>query len=291
MGRHGEEAGLWRFADLQSLAGGDEDEIEGTVILGAYHPRYRQLSTRKKPLFWWTSRPFEMEQTGDVEMSELRNIVKRYEMGQVGEVLFGVASPDARSDLADALGVGVPVSYPVGVELGNRQRSVVIPGSIGLFCPAKPSKNVYTQLVAVRLAQKKRGGVLYTNLTTLRPVLDWLGVNYEAVGWMPGDDYYDLLSRIEVNLAVSWSESFNYQAVEAALLGVPTVGSEAGVLSEVTTYYHDLDADDAHSIAECVEITARHSIHLGEEARSAVLGLAARNNHALAEVLGQVALR
>jgi len=164
---------------------------------------------------------------------------------------------------------------PVAPDL-VKPRAVEKRDGIGLFCPAKPSKNIFPQLLAVRLFQRRRPGFkLHTNLKAYARVIAMLGIDAEVYDWLPEERYRELLASLRVNLQVErCGDYFNYQVVEAGLLGVPSVVGPRSPLGLGVG-----DPEDPAEIADAMERAAE-----GGDPRGSIIKLAEENNKVVEEV-------
>jgi glycosyltransferase involved in cell wall biosynthesis len=209
----GAKLGLWSFTLL------DENTREITsadiYILAAWHPSYEQLlNLGDKRGVLWTSSAGEMDFT-PIERQYLWEILLD---PRIDFVWFGAKG------LAEAFPQkGFYAPYPLSCDLQPLQ--VVKEDIATLFCPTKPSKNIYNQLCSMKIVLREWELVLHTNIEGYNEILkDMNVVRYDY--WLPTSQYHNLLARAKVNLAVSWAETFNYQVAEALMLGTQSVISQ-----------------------------------------------------------------
>ena len=213
VGEEGQKLGLW---DLITVTEGNVTlPRAGTVIFGAWSPVYdRILSVFDGTIgVCWTSSVAEVD-LEPVELAFLHQIVRD---PRIDWIWFGDQS------WAKAVDKGFYAPYPVKVE---ERPDVPKRDIITLFTPGKPKSNVLNQLLGVALAQRQHPELeLQTNLVTIPPLPLPLKVNQR--GWMPRDEYHELLDSARVNLCVSHGETFSYQVAEATMLGTPSIVSDA----------------------------------------------------------------
>lgn len=107
------------------------------------------------------------------------------------------------------------------------------PATVSLICAARTLKNIPTQLAAVALASRQRPLRLLLSLRgisdeTLRNLLEPWQLDWHACRWANWPDYIENIAvNVDVGLQVSFTESFNYVALEHMLCGRPVVGSPA----------------------------------------------------------------
>ncbi len=95
-----------------------------------------------------------------------------------------------------------------------------------LLNPSTAKKNALNQIMAVKFLEKKGfSPVLHTVMEHYVPLLKLFGVDYERHDWLKGDDYWSVLKGSDLNLCVSWAETFSYQSLEAVYAGTPILGS------------------------------------------------------------------
>lgn len=273
---------LKAVAGVRRLTPGEYPSVpEGaTVIFGAWHPSYRDLlffgPPRRRGILW-TSSAGEMELNGQgVEIAQLSRILRWLENGTLD---FLLCTDPKLARCFDHPRVG-HLPCPVAPELVRPRGAEKVDG-IGLFCPAKPSKNVFPQLLAVRLFQRRHPGFrLHTNLRSHAGVIEQLGIDAEIHGWMPRRQYLELLESMRVNLQVELcGDYFNYQAVEAGLLGVPSV---VGPGAEYSARLRVPNSEDPESIVRMMEL----ALHANpRKVRKEVVKLAEYNNVEVVRVL------
>lgn len=109
---------------------------------------------------------------------------------------------------------------------------------IGIFGTGLPWKNMDTQMLAAALTVRNQpGGVIHIQHAADPSLMKALGVRYHLHPHMPQDRFYYLLASMTVNLAVTFTETFGYLAVESFLLGVPCL------FSPMTPAFHDVSRD------------------------------------------------
>lgn len=124
-------------------------------------------------------------------------------------------------DLAALCDKGFYARYPLKWE---PKEPVQKSSLITLFAPMTVKKNLFNQLLAIHYLQRDRPELeLWTNVE--REYIDALPFRVMArtPGWIPRVQYDGILARSKLNFAVSWAETFCYQAAEAAMLGTPSV--------------------------------------------------------------------
>jgi hypothetical protein len=229
-----------------------EDQIalskDQITLFGAWHPIYRTIIDRipNKKGVLWTSSGGEMDFTpNSVEVLYLNEIHKLLDEGIIDFILF------TDPHLAEAFEGDKTLYIPCPVEiLPPPQNKEKIDG-ISFFQPAKITKNIYNNLLAVKLVQKELSLKLYTNLKPYEEVIKGLGIDYEMYDWLPREEYFDLISRMKVNLAAFWcGEYFNYQVTESALLGTESVVSK-------NADYYPLNYSKVQNLDDPVEIARK----------------------------------
>jgi hypothetical protein len=131
----------------------------------------------------------------------------------------------------------LPNFYPIGVEHYNSASSSRVL-NVGCFGAIRPLKNNLIQAVAaIRYADEKgtflkfhvnsgraeQGGS--SNLENLRKLFHHTRYTLVEHSWQEHEYFLDLLSRMDVSLAVSFSETFNIVAADSVACGVPLVCS------------------------------------------------------------------
>lgn len=138
---------------------------------------------------------------------------------------------------------------------------------VGCFGAIRPLKNQLIQAVAAIHFADKHDVKLHFHMNTARieqggePVLKNIRAlfaesKHELVehGWLPRKDFLKLLNKMDINLQVSFNESFNIVAADSIYVGTPVV------VSETISWLPDLikaDVSDTASIVSKMEDTLR----------------------------------
>jgi len=261
----GAKLGWWQFVLLE----GSRVNIPPTdcYIFAAWSPYYSHLMSLGRIGILWTSSLAEMEFT-PIEQAYLNQILSD---PRISFVWFGDRS---LAQLHPEKGFYAP--YPLDPFIPGVAQ-VQKEDYITLFCPTKLSKNIHNQLCAVALLQKERKLTLYTNV----PVSE--DIEHVPFGWVPQEQYHQLVARARVNLAVSWAETFHYGCAEAALLGT------ASVVSPALDWYPipALRVKNPNNPLEIKEkiLFALDNPELGAMAREGVIGVAEERNAIVKEKL------
>lgn len=112
---------------------------------------------------------------------------------------------------------------------------------VGCFGAVRPMKNQLAQAVAaIRFAQchskelcfhinasrtEQSGEQVLKNLRALFHDR-WPGIQLIEHGWLPHEEFLELLSRMDISMAVSLTESFNIVTADAVMCDVPVVVSK-----------------------------------------------------------------
>lgn len=298
VGLHGERAGLWDFNYLEVLTPSSIADMKSDILIfGAYHPDYGRLlqGSFGKVGYYVTSSSFEVEQTGSLELQQLQHILKLLGRDEINFVLFGdpslaaVFSRDPLLDSLNAYGLKKIYHAPYPLNPNITPPDVDKIDGVSLMCPAKLSKNILSQLMAVKLLQSEIGGchsptmVLYTNLSSYHSRLNLLGVRCELSGWIPQHDYYLLLSRMKINLACSFAETLNYNVFESSMLNTTSIVSPA--VEWYAKLFPDLVVANSNNPLQIKEKVREWLDFDFSEVRGIVLQYARKNNMRLEEIL------
>lgn len=149
---------------------------------------------------------------------------------------FVYGSPDERNHLAAIHGDHPRLQWiPNPVRLPDRNHAGR-PGRDGIMLASRvdPVKNLPQQLMAAALLQRRHGLAVYATVkqSNHHPELDHLaaayGLKLTIVPWMHWDDWMQFLrAHITLVMQASFTESFNYVALEGMLCGRPVIGSPA----------------------------------------------------------------
>jgi hypothetical protein len=109
---------------------------------------------------------------------------------------------------------------------------------IGIFGTGLPWKNMDTQMLAAALTVRDRpDGVIHIQHAGDTSLLKALGVQYRVHPDMAPAQFHGLLASMTVTMAVTFTETFGYLAVESFLLGVPCL------FSPMTPAFHDVSRE------------------------------------------------
>lgn len=160
-----------------------------------------------------------------------------------------------------------PITAPIK-KIKKSKNSKII--SIGLFGAIRPLKNALTQAVAAMLYANERNKVLHLHINTSRIEQDGQNnlKNIKALfkdtphqlvehGWLTHSEFITLVSRMDIGLQVSLSETYNIVAADFVNQEVPVVTSE-----EITfvNLFSQVDVTkDAEEIKEKIKRTLKMS--------------------------------
>lgn len=257
--------GVEAFCKNLSVVAGTEhftlgkDEIklssDSIIIFGAWHPIYETLLNKipNKKGVLWTSSAGEMDFTpNSVEILYLTKILNLLDEGDIDFILFTDPNLYHVFKRDNVFHISCPVKIPPPPKNEEKIDGILF------FQPPKITKNIYNNLLAVKLVQKELPLKLYTNLKPYEEVIKNLGIEYEMFDWLPEEEYFDLISKMKVNLAAFWcGEYFNYQVVEAALLGTESVVSKNAEYYPFN-YSKVQNLDNPVEIAEKIKTTLKH---------------------------------
>ena len=219
-------------------------------ILGAWHPMYRDLlELPGKVGVLWTSSPGEM----DFEPVEREYLDFLRNSPQVKFIWFGDVS---LARCYPEKSFWAPYPLEVEGELEPYLKVIKKKDIATLLCPSGPKKNIYNQLLAMKLVQREKDVklTLYTNVTGYDDILS--EIDHVKVGWLGEFDYRTLVASAKVNLACSWAETFNYNVAEAIILGTQSVISK--------TIPHDgsvvENPNDPEEIARNIRLVAKLTV-------------------------------
>ena len=189
---------------------------ESVVILGGWSPSYlniiNKIPNKKGVLFCSFVGEAEMA-PNLVELGYLLDIIELLKKGRIDFIIFSDEKLYKALELADTYYMPCPLEIKK-FEVKNRTNG------LSLFCPPKLTKNIFGNLLGARLTKKQ----LYTNLKSYEKIIKSLKIKAKVTDWLPRDEYENLISKMECNLAVSiLGEYWNYQVMEAGLMGVPSV--------------------------------------------------------------------
>jgi len=220
-------------------------------ILAAWHPGYQEfigLAAGCKLGVLWTSSGGEM----DLEPVEQGYLWELNRDPRISFIWFG---DPALAQVYPEKGFHLP--YPLAVD-GVTTPDVDKKDIVTLFCPTGPKKNIFNQLLAMKLVQRKRKIVLHTNIYGYNEILK--EVDHVRHGWLLDKEYQELLASAKVNLACSWCETFNYNVGEAGLMGTVSVISKAIPLPGYTVGDPSNPTHIAEKILEAIDSNSNEGI-------------------------------
>lgn len=222
IGRHGEKEGFWKQVYVDERIPQDGD----VYVFGAFSPVYRNVaaslpSDAAKGFLFSSS-------VGEVDLEPIEREYLRFiiQWRDIEFVWFGDLS------MGELFNKGFYAPYPVSLEVleeasrGVEPRELRGNPAVTLLNPSTAKKNALNQIMAVKFLEKKGfSPVLHTVMEQYVPLLKLFGVDYERHDWLEGEDYWSVLKGSDLNLCVSWAETFSYQSLEAVYAGTPILGS------------------------------------------------------------------
>ena len=191
-------------------------EFDCPVLVAGWSTAYLDI---KAPEIWvlFCSSPAQVS-FDTHERNFFASFLRKAGKGKIRRVF--VATPGFHSVLEEC---GVEVKWLPHIVAVPRNIDVKEPfeSSAGLFNLTSPRKNLITQALACFAA----GLEVYCHEASASLLRDLPFGKVHAIPWLSDDAFFDLLSRMAVNLQVTVGESFNFLAVEALLRGVPCVMS------------------------------------------------------------------
>lgn len=246
----GAKLGMWDFVLLDGKV---EIPPADLYLLGAWHPVYEQiLSAPADKAVLWTSSVGEMDFT-PVEQGYLRGLL---EDTRISFIWFGCP---ALGEAHKPKGFFAEYPFHLPESEGDLPDIAAKRDIITLFCPTGPKKNILNQLYALRLAAAR--GLDFTLHTNITGYDQYLKAIPKVVrhGWLDRPAYERLIASARLNMAVSWAETYHYQAVEAALLGTPSLASSAlpvPVMGDALDSFMDhVYANSPNELAQAIRFT------------------------------------
>lgn len=205
-----------------------------------------------------------------------------------------LGTPDERVQLRESTGCERVIWLPNVVQLPEytvtRNRPAV--PTVTLVGRRDLVKNFPTQILACGIVAKRRPIRLLIitrgSGEDFRQLSEQCGVPCEVMEWEDQPSYLRLIGqRSDVGLQASFSESFNYVAIDHLGLGIPVVGSPA---IRYLPRVWQASPDDAAAIAESLHgVLDRPASSVGLLARRTAEAVAARNNAEFARVVTELA--
>jgi glycosyltransferase involved in cell wall biosynthesis len=198
------------------------------IIIGSWKPYYRQIIDQLnkrgvKPSILWCSTLGQTEMTWMIELVPFNAILDMLGRGKIKHLFVPERTFESISHVKNVKYLPHPIDMSIswkatnGIELNGN--------NIDLFLQARPGKNVLQQMIAQRFAHARY--TLHTNIKNheIIEVAKKLKLSFTQHDWLPENHYYDLISKMDLSLQVTWTESFNYAVCERFLLGVPALVS------------------------------------------------------------------
>ena len=180
--------------------------------------------------------PFERDGRGSTVLDEL---LKRARLSEDVPNYAIAAGRRQQAELLTAI-LGVPcvcLPHPVAHRIAPSPRRRAGPNlGISLFGRHRILKNVHAQVAAVAYYQRKSGRdvTLYYNAPHreadpgLLALIEATHLTTQAVGWLEVDEFERFCAEhIDIGLQCSFSETFNYTALDQMSLGIPVICSAA----------------------------------------------------------------
>ncbi|OGU55586.1 MAG: hypothetical protein A2V66_15640 [Ignavibacteria bacterium RBG_13_36_8] len=97
--------------------------------------------------------------------------------------------------------------------------------NLDLFCAIRNGKNILNQVLAYKLSNIP--GSLHINFEDpdINALIDLFDIKVVRHKWIPGADYYRLVSGMALSLQVTFTESFSYAVCERMCLSIPVITS------------------------------------------------------------------
>ncbi len=271
VGQEGQKLGLWDLLVLDPLTQ-QRLPLADCYILGAWHPQeYPDIldilvEQKKQVGVCWTSGPGEVGLEME-EMSFLRTILDDQ---RISFIWFG---SKALAEIFPEKGFFAPYPLAIPLEMPPQTEKGL---TMTLLCPSTAKKNIFNNLLAAQVLQRRRGLMLVTNVDPRILAFFSRGLNsYAPSMWIRQPEYEGFLRESQINLAVSWSETFSYQVAEACMAGAPSVVAK-------TTWWMppEFKVEDPNNPLELAH-RAETVIGLGERAFIAVQEYAIKANERL----------
>lgn len=279
--RHVESLGLGKFigdisnpAAMNDINQSDLNE-DDLVIFGAWDQTYalpmRRLKCEKGLLF--TSSPGQMSLSpGACEIDMLAQLLRWRKEGKLDHLF--ILSRELFEYLKEC--TSIPITYfpaPFDFSLYEKHRFNNFEAktrSIGLFIPqnSEARKNYYNQKLAVDMVLKQYPDVQ---------------IRTNALQWLPEEQYYSMLGSVMVNLQVTHTEAFDYQAAEAIACGTITVTSPCvreniGLDDPFTVRNPDSPIEIKRRVMDVLELEEEEYMSHSRAQMNALKATAERNN-------------
>jgi len=154
--------------------------------------------------------------------------------------------------------MGADAAYlPHPLQIPSEEVSRPLQNSAGIFNLSHRRKNGATQIVAAVM----EGFDIHLVSSHLRPeiekLIEFLSPKVTRYGWLEDEKYFELMSKIEIGLQVTLSETFNYTGAEMLLRGVPVISTPAPFLRVLAPRRKELVVVDPDSLDSIQDAIAR----------------------------------
>ncbi|MCK5615616.1 hypothetical protein KAR91_77845 [Candidatus Pacearchaeota archaeon] len=278
--RAGRELELWESVDGRNINSFPREvKEEDIVIFGAWSNSYalymRRLKCTKVRLV--TSSLAQMEMAGGgIEQKWLEQDFRLVDKGVLDYIFFG--SRDAYEYYKRLNKKVRYFPYPVYFEptpLNWSQKEELV----GLFMGGA-RKNQANQIASTHIASSETRFELFKVITNLN-------------GWIPDDEYKELLPKLKALLFVSHAESFGYMAIDALEAGTlpivsPCVKQNLDLWGSISVINPDSAIEISKKILDIINYSEDVYVAVLESNREKIHDLAEKNNQELREALAEL---
>ena len=195
------------------------------VIFASFGPLYEAVIEKLnkkgiRPSFIWCSSLGQLEMTP----GERRAFIQITDCFKKGKIKYFLM----HRRLYDSLGYFVKNAtfLPLSINLNpyqNITKKDLSGINVDLFCRLRYGKNVLNQILAFKMAELD--GNLHINFDTeqFHGIIETISSQIVRHRWLPIEEYYGLISAMDISLQVTVGESFNYAVCERMALKVPVL--------------------------------------------------------------------
>jgi glycosyltransferase involved in cell wall biosynthesis len=266
------------------------------LVIGGWGELHRSLVDTLhlrgiRPSVLWCSTLGQAEMT-KAEIPYLADVLEYLGEGKIRWLLLNRRNHDAFGHIKGC--VRVPHAIALSSVQADSPRE--LEGlNVDLFFPWRPGKNLLAQISAVALTGLEVTAHVNVKHEALARAARALHPGVAFHEWLPEDEYWNLISGMDLSLQVTHTESFNYAVCERMCLGIPVLTTYNIYLASGDEVLRDrlcCDAPDTPSrIAEkMAPILSDSKLRedLGARCRERIGAVARENNREAAETLNDL---
>jgi hypothetical protein len=114
--------------------------------------------------------------------------------------------------------------HPIDLKIFDAAKKQKLDGiNLDLFCSPRLGKNILTQALACKISGLDVNLHINFDIGRYKQIIQSIGQKIVVHSWLPKNEYYGLISGMDMSLQVTFGESFNYAVAERMALSVPVL--------------------------------------------------------------------